>query len=105
MKQLARETRTKNIMIRMYCRAKHHSNNGICPDCQELIDYSNQRLLACPYGDDKPACSNCPVHCYKPIYRDKIRTVMRYAGPRMIWHHPVLAIRHLIHSRKKDTTN
>lgn len=105
MKQIAREARTKNIMIRLYCRAKHHPDNGICPDCQELLDYSDQRLQVCPYGDAKPACSNCPVHCYKPVYRDKIRAVMRYAGPRMIWRHPVLAIRHLIRSRKKHKTN
>ena len=31
--------------------------------------------------------------------REKIRTVMRYSGPRMITVHPVLAIRHLIESK------
>ena len=28
--------------------------------------------------------------------REKIRTVMRYSGPRMLGKHPIAAIRHLI---------
>lgn len=27
--------------------------------------------------------------------RQRMQEVMRYAGPRMLWHHPVAAIRHL----------
>jgi len=40
------------------------------------------------------------VHCYKAEMRDKIQTVMRYAGPRMMKHHPILAIFHLIDGLK-----
>ncbi|MEG0375126.1 MAG: nitrous oxide-stimulated promoter family protein, partial [Raoultibacter sp.] len=35
-------------------------------------------------------------HCYKPEEREKIRAVMRHAGPRMMTKHPIAAIRHLI---------
>ena len=28
--------------------------------------------------------------------REKIREVMRFSGPRMLFHHPVAAVRHLI---------
>jgi hypothetical protein len=31
---------------------------------------------------------------------DKIRTVMRYAGPRMLLRHPILAIGHLLDGRR-----
>ncbi|MDR2525428.1 MAG: nitrous oxide-stimulated promoter family protein, partial [Oscillospiraceae bacterium] len=34
--------------------------------------------------------------CYRADMREKIRAVMRYAGPRMLLHHPVMAIRHFI---------
>jgi hypothetical protein len=35
--------------------------------------------------------------------RQQIKDVMRYAGPRMLYHHPILAIRHIWDSirRKK----
>ena len=33
--------------------------------------------------------------------RAKIRAVMRWAGPRMLFVHPVLAVRHLLETRKE----
>ena len=67
----------------------------LCPQCQELLTYAHQRLERCKFGNDKPSCTRCPVHCYKPAMRQQIRQVMRYSGPRMLLHNPVLAIRHL----------
>jgi hypothetical protein len=32
--------------------------------------------------------------------RETVRAVMRYAGPRMIWRHPVLALAHVRHGRR-----
>jgi hypothetical protein len=32
--------------------------------------------------------------------REKIREVMRFSGPRMIFYHPITAIRHVIESKK-----
>jgi hypothetical protein len=31
--------------------------------------------------------------------REQVKVVMRYAGPRMLLHHPLLALRHLIRAR------
>ena len=67
----------------------------LCPQCQELLTYAHKRLERCKFGNDKPSCTRCPVHCYKPAMRQQIRQVMRYSGPRMLLHNPVLAIRHL----------
>lgn len=67
----------------------------LCPQCQALLDYAHKRLEHCKFGEDKPSCTRCPVHCYKPAMRQQIRQVMRYSGPRMLLHNPVLAIRHL----------
>lgn len=68
---------------------------SLCPQCQALLDYAHKRLEHCKFGEDKPSCTRCPVHCYKPAMREQIRQVMRYSGPRMLLHDPIMAIRHL----------
>ena len=69
--------------------------SSLCPQCQALLDYAHKRLEHCKFGEDKPSCTRCPVHCYKPAMREQIRQVMRYSGPRMLLHNPIMAIRHL----------
>ena len=96
-----REKRTVSLMIRLYCKKKHGTRHGLCDGCRALNDYAVQRSDHCPFMENKTFCSNCRVHCYKPQMREKIRTVMRFAGPRMIFRHPVMAIRHVIESKKE----
>lgn len=96
-----RHLKTIDAMIHLFCRAHHGSAEELCKDCAELRGYAEQRLLRCPFQPNKPPCSKCPVHCYKPAMRDRIRTVMRYAGPRMLGKHPVMAVRHLIDGLRK----
>ena len=102
MKNLDKKRECESIvlqeMITLYCH-KHHSKNGCCKQCQELIDYGKVRIKNCPFMESKTFCSNCKVHCYKPEMREKIRMVMRYSGPRIIFKHPVMAIWHVITSR------
>lgn len=95
LRRLDREKRTIRVMIGMYCRAHHTPASPLCPECAELLDYAVARTDRCRFGADKPTCANCPVHCYKPAMRERVRTVMRYAGPRMLLRHPVLALLHL----------
>jgi len=96
MGKMAREEKTIAVMIRLYCRAKHKTKGtGICPACGELLDYAKTRLEKCPFGEKKGPCSKCLIHCYSPAMRKRIVEVMKYSGPRMLLHHPVLAIRHL----------
>ena len=92
--RLARERSTVAAMIGIYCRGHHGSGPDLCEECRELCDYAMRRLDRCPFGTGKPTCVNCTVHCYQPQRRDQIRQVMRYAGPRMLWRHPILALRH-----------
>ena len=101
-RRIDRETTTIHKMVELYCR-NHHRENSLCTDCQQLLDYAEKRTRSCPFGKDKPVCADCPVHCYKPEMRKRIREVMRYSGPRMIYRHPLLAIRHLLDKRLKTT--
>lgn len=81
-------------MIRLYCK-KREGNTELCANCSELIEYSHKRLGSCKFGEKKPSCKNCTIHCYKPEMREKIRQVMRFAGPRMLLYNPFAAIKHL----------
>lgn len=96
-----REKETVSLMIGLYCRKKHHTNGSLCEECQALNDYAIMRSDKCPFMESKTFCSNCRVHCYKPDMRERIREVMRISGPRMIFHHPVMAVRHVIESKKE----
>jgi len=88
------EKKTVSKMLRIYCRFKHGQYESLCPDCRQLNDYAHQRLERCKFGADKPPCQKCTVHCYKPEYREKIKEVMRFAGPRMLFFYPLDAIKH-----------
>ena len=90
------EKRIVGLMIDIYCKGNGHSNNGICSECTALKDYANLRVDKCPFMEAKTFCSSCRVHCYKEDMRDMIREVMRYSGPRMLLHHPIITIRHMI---------
>jgi len=98
--ELLTEFKTVTYMVQIYCRSHHGSQNGLCEACQQLLDYAEVRLDRCPYGQNKPTCNKCPIHCYKPEPKEQMRLVMRYSGPRMLLPHPWLAIRHLLHERK-----
>ena len=54
-----------------------------------------------PYGEGKPTCAKCPIHCYKRVQREQAREIMRYAGPRMTYRHPWLALTHLLDKLRK----
>ena len=86
-------------MAAIYCRQQHGSRQGLCPACAELLQYAHTRLERCPFQAEKPTCARCPVHCYRPDMRQRVRAVMRYAGPRMLLYHPILAILHLLDGR------
>ena len=95
-----REKRIVTEMIRLYCR-KNHNSKTLCAECKALAEYASMRSEKCPFMETKTFCANCKVHCYKPEMREKIRTVMRFSGPRMILYHPIMAVRHVIEAKKE----
>ena len=99
--RLEREKTTVQIMLRLYCKDHHDSVSGLCPECQGLADYAMNRLTHCKFGESKSTCGKCTVHCYKPIMRKSIIEIMKYSGPKMLFSHPIIAIRHLVDGLKK----
>lgn len=81
-------------IVGLYCNKKH--NQTLCEDCKELLDYAIVRLQKCKFGEDKPRCAKCPVHCYKPDMRARMRVLMRYAGPRMLLYKPIVYAKHYL---------
>jgi hypothetical protein len=103
--RLARELATIRAMAGIYCHDHHGASptaqGVLCAECQDLMDYATRRLDRCVFGDDKPTCANCKVHCYTATVRERVRVMMRYAGPRMLWRRPLLAIAHVVDGRRE----
>ncbi|WP_106767530.1 nitrous oxide-stimulated promoter family protein [Paenibacillus faecalis] len=100
--KIRKEKEIVSKMIRIYCKKKHHQK-VICEECQDLNDYAIKRLSLCKFGEKKTACANCPIHCYKQDYRQKIKDVMRFSGPWILLYHPIESIKHIpipVKSRK-----
>lgn len=93
--RLKAEAHTIETMVRLYCHHHHDAESGLCPECSAFLEYALRRLACCPFGAEKPVCGKCRIHCYKPAEREKARAVMRWAGPRLILHHPLMALRHV----------
>lgn len=88
-------------MIYMFCGAKHGTSHALCDSCAELNKYAQKKLSRCIYGENKPTCQKCPIHCYSPEMKGKIKEVMRYSGPRLLFRSPALSISHLVKGLKK----
>ena len=94
-RSISRERSTMNAMIRIYCTSLHQPEK-LCEECTRLMIYAQKRIEKCRFGNEKPTCKDCPVHCYSPKMREKIQEVMRFSGPKMIYKQPVMAILHIL---------
>jgi uncharacterized paraquat-inducible protein A len=99
--RLSREWKTMEAMMKLYCRDRHEATTGLCSECQGLLNYANVRLDRCRFGEEKPTCAKCSVHCYQRDRREQIKVMMRYAGPRILWEHPVMSLRHWLDGFRK----
>lgn len=98
-----KEKQIVDTMIQIYCK-HHHSGrgaDGLCEECRALSEYARLCSEKCPFMEEKTFCNNCKVHCYTPKMRERIKKVMRYSGPRMLWSHPVMVMYHVICTMKE----
>ena len=102
-KRLHREMKTIEIMVKLFCRKNHQNGSGLCRECSEVLDYTNLRIIKCPYKENKPACNTCTIHCFKNTFKEKVREIMAFSGPRMMIYHPVYAFLHILDKHRKAT--
>ncbi|MBO5588398.1 MAG: nitrous oxide-stimulated promoter family protein [Anaerovibrio sp.] len=89
------ELATVTEMIGIFCHDIHKTDGEhLCHECQDLLDYVKKRVAVCPRMGEKTFCSACNTHCYAPNRRERIRMIMRYSGPKMMFRSPLLAIKH-----------
>lgn len=93
--RIQREKEVLRKMVNIYCVGHAHSNNT-CENCRQIIEYAELRLDACKFGENKVFCSKCTVHCYNTEMRISIKKIMRYSGPRMLFHDPIIALKHIL---------
>jgi hypothetical protein len=114
-----KDTRLLGDFSVIYCRGRHPAAErrplisdgaglgvygrrppAVCGECAELLVYAEKRRALCP-RDPKPFCSYCDTHCYSAGMRERMREVMRYAGPRSMLHgHAIDGVRHLFAGRR-----
>lgn len=92
-------------MVEIYCHSNKHTKKGLCQECSSLLEYAKGQVKKCPHMEEKTFCSTCKTHCYRPEMRDKIKQIMRYAGPKMLLHHPILTVKHGINTLKEKREN
>lgn len=100
-KRMKRERKTIGYMVDIYCKNHHGTKDENCSECSHFKEYAFMRLDNCPFQDKKSTCGKCLIHCYKPDMKEKAKIVMRYAGPRMLLHHPSLSLHHVWDARRK----
>ncbi|MCE5191268.1 MAG: nitrous oxide-stimulated promoter family protein [Actinomycetia bacterium] len=116
--QVRRDTRTLGDFVGIYCAANHAERERapiesdaaslgvygrttpvVCAECAEHLRYAEKRRAYCP-KDPKPFCAHCDTHCYKPEERVWQRQMMRYSGPRSVFHgHAIDGIKHALEGR------
>lgn len=95
MSRIERDKQTVRLMVNLYAEHKLHDAESK-QAYTDLADYACRRLDHCRFGERKPACKDCPVHCYSPEKRAMMKVVMRWAGPRMLFYSPRATLRHLL---------
>lgn len=95
MGRIETEKQVVTHMIEIYCH-KHHHTSDLCTECANLQAYALKRLSHCRYAENKTFCSQCQTHCYAPKYKEEIKKVMKFSGPRIFFKHPILVTKHML---------
>ena len=81
------ELKTMYQIIGIYCHNKHHTPKGqLCEACEQVWEYAEHRIDACPHMESKTFCSVCKTHCYAPNYREKSVKLCVMVGQGCYWY-------------------
>ena len=96
-KECQQEIDTIRAIVSLHCRKKHdHPPKLLCSECEDLLTYCEQKIQYCPWGDKRGQCVTCKSNCFHPDYIKRIKPMMRWAGPRLIFYHPIKLLRHYL---------
>ena len=95
MSKIEKEKKTMALMMKIYCKKKHKHKDCLCEECQELLDYAHKRLDNCRHGEHKSFCAHCKTQCYKKDMKARVKEVMKFSGPRLIFYCPGQVIKHM----------
>lgn len=76
----SKELEVVELMIRLYCAKKHKFKDGLCADCNELLEYVKLRRSKCPWGDNKPFYAVNQCRCVLGNCRFISRTISIFYG-------------------------
>ncbi len=113
------DTRVLGDFVAIYCKGNHADRQRkvlesdaaslgvykrtrpvVCEECAAHLRYAEARRAYCP-KDPKPFCAHCDTHCYRPAEAEWQRQMMRYAGPKSVWHgHAIDGVKHVLEGRK-----
>ena len=102
--RIDREKRTINAMIIIYCHSQHENKTGLCDECNKTLEYAFLKIEHCRHHSKKPVCNKCTIHCFSKEMREKIKIIMRFAGPKMIFKHPYLGLMRFVESMRSKTS-
>ncbi len=117
--QVRKDTHTVGDFVSIYCDGHHRERDrvrvqsdaaelgvygekppALCEECAEHLRYAEKRRAYCP-RDPKPFCAHCDTHCYRSEERSWQQVMMRYAGPRSVWHgYAIEGMKHALEARK-----
>lgn len=107
MEKLDKDRRTLEAIGSIYCRSNHGEAKrdaaGMCPECREAFEQTLDRASSCPYGHEGN-CQDCKTHCQRGEAQIRIKTIMRYAAPRMAFRHPIMTLEYMrkkLHDKKQ----
>ncbi|MCE5202646.1 MAG: nitrous oxide-stimulated promoter family protein [Coriobacteriales bacterium] len=114
-RSVAHDIRTVGDFIGIYCAAHHRDRTRsqaitdaarlgvygdkapvVCDECAQHLAYAEKRRAYCR-KDPKPFCAHCDTHCYSPAESAWQRQMMRFSGPRAVFHgHALDGLRHAV---------
>lgn len=87
-----------NHMIRIYCKKHHNTDETLCNDCSDLLEYSENVLNQCEIDDELD--SEKFKYYYDDIEKmEKLKEIMKYSGFRIMLYHPIISIRHIFSNK------
>lgn len=102
-KKRQKEMESMRLILDIYEKGHPEEREEI----EAIRKYSMERIQKCPKMATKTYCSNCEIHCYRAEFREKVRKIMRYAGPRLLLKKPSFVIDHalkrILYQLKKRT--